>query len=89
MLRDSLLDDSLRYGGDAFVTTSEDLSEHLLEFRHEAISKCSSDHILRTPRLCLYKIQHHLIIRHYPHNGLAKRSPTEAEGRAIPFLTFD
>jgi len=83
-----LLNDYLRYRLDTFVTTSEDQREHILKFRHETLSKRAGDHILRTPRLCLRDIQR-LSVRRYPRDSLAKDTPTEAEGIAIPFLTFD
>ena len=83
-----LLDDYLRYMRDTFVTASKDEREHILKFRHEAISECACNHIFRTPRLCLFDIQR-LSAPRYPHGFLVKDSPTEAEGIAIPFLRFD
>lgn len=83
-----LLDNYLRYRGYTFVTTSEDQREHILKFRHDALSECTGDHVLRTPRLCLQNVRQ-LSVRRYPRSLLAKGSPTEAEGIAIPFLTFD
>jgi hypothetical protein len=48
-----LLGGRLRYRGDAFVTTSEDKGEHVLEFSHETVLECLSNLVLRTPCLCL------------------------------------
>ena len=84
----ALLANYLRYRGYTFVTTSVDQREHILKFRHDALSERAGDHILRTPRLCLQNVQQ-LSVRCYPRSVLAKGSPTEAEGIAIPFLTFD
>jgi hypothetical protein len=84
-----LLNDYLRYRRDTFVTTGEDERDHILKFRHDTLSERAGDHILRTPRLCLRNVRRLSVRRHPTQRSPAKATPTEAEGIAIPFLTFD
>lgn len=66
----------------------EDQGKHILEFRNDTLSERADNHLLGTPRLCLYDIER-LSVQRNPCNVLAKGSPTDAEGIVIPFLTFD